>query len=128
MAMDSQVREQYNTYITGCHVLHYHQVVDAYGHLSARSKTDPSLFIMARYLPPALVSAASDIIEYRVSDAQPVDPNAPKGYSERFIHSEMYKKYPEVQSVIHSHSKEIIPFSMTNVALKTCSNTGGFLG
>ena len=119
----------YRTYITACHVLHSQKVLDAYGHLSVRHPDDSSKYIMARYLPPALVSSPNDLIEYWVADSEPVDVNAPKGYSERFIHGEVLKRYPEVNSVIHSHSKEIVPFGLvSNVQFRPCTNTAGFLG
>ena len=35
-------------------------------------------------------------------------------YSERFIHSEIYKARPDVNSVVHSHSPTVVPFSVTN--------------
>lgn len=42
-----------------------------------------------------------------------IAPGAPKGYSERCIHSEMYKRYPGVQSIIHSHSEAVVPDSIS---------------
>lgn len=48
---------------------------------------------MSKSLAPALVSGREDLEEYHVSDASPVNKDAPKGYAERFIHSEIYKKY-----------------------------------
>lgn len=70
---------------------------------------------MPRNMAPALLSSQVDIVEYRVEDASPVDPNSPPGYVERYIHSEIYKRYPEIQSVIHSHSPAILPFTITGI-------------
>src|SRR5689334_21095246 len=90
------------TLITANHILHHQgQVLDAYGHISVRHPSNRSVFLMSRYIPAALVSSPSDIVEYRVEDAEPVDPNAPRGYTERFIHSELYKRYEAVNSVCH---------------------------
>ncbi len=70
---------------------------------------------MPRNIAPALISSAADIVEYRVEDASPVDPNSPAGYVERYIHSEIYKRYPEIKSVIHSHSDAVLPFTITGI-------------
>lgn len=65
----------------------------AYGHISVRNPQNPNTFFTSKSLAPALVSGREDLEEYHVSDASPVDKEAPKGYAERFIHSEIYKKY-----------------------------------
>ena len=74
---------------------------------------DPRIFIMSRNAPPAIVSSRSDLIEYWVENAEPVDPKAAPGYAERCIHSEVLKRYPEVNSVIHSHSNAVVPFTIS---------------
>jgi ABC-type amino acid transport substrate-binding protein len=52
-------------------------------------------------------------------DGEPVDKTDQRPvYSERFIHSEMYKARPDVNSVVHSHSPTVVPFTVTNVPLK----------
>src|ERR1700691_4546466 len=66
-------------YIDGCHILHYHNLIDAYGHLSVRLSA--STFLMARYMAPALVASPDDLVVYKIEDGEPVDPNAPRGMS-----------------------------------------------
>lgn len=114
--------------VTANHILHYHRVVDAFGHVSVRHPADPSVYIMCGYMAPALVSSPSDLIHYRVSDSTPVNPNASKGYSERFIHGEIFRKYPGVNCVIHSHAEEVLPYVISDVKLKAVYHMGGFLG
>ena len=92
------------SFISGCHILHYHNVLDAYGHLSFRHPTKSDIFIMSRYIAPGTISSPNDLIEYYVENAEPVSPGAVKGYSERCIHSECYKLYPGVNAVIHRYS------------------------
>ena len=77
---------------------------------------------------PALVSSPSDLIHYHVGDSSPVDTQAKKGYQERFIHSEIYKKFPEINSVVHSHSEAVLPFTMNGVPMKPAFHIAGFLG
>ncbi|KAH7416617.1 class II aldolase and Adducin N-terminal domain-containing protein [Cadophora sp. MPI-SDFR-AT-0126] len=115
-------------FVSGCHILHYHRVLDAYGHLSVRYPTQRHLFVMARQVPLALVAAPEDLVQYRVSDASPVDPLMTDGYVERYIHSEIFKKYPEVNAVIHSYSESVIPYGIYGVPLQPCFHMAGFLG
>ena len=80
-----------------------------------RNPQNSATFFVSKSLAPALVSCREDIEEYYVEDASPVNKDAPKGYAERFIHSEVYKRYKDVNSVIHSHSEAVIPFSVSSV-------------
>ncbi|KAF2239817.1 arad-like aldolase/epimerase [Viridothelium virens] len=116
------------TFISGCHILHYQRVLDAYGHLSVRHPHDPTTFIMSRYIAPGTISSPLDLVVYHVSDASPVDPSSPPGYSERCIHSETYKRYPGVHAVIHSHSEAVVPYSVSGVPIQPCYHMAGFLG
>jgi ribulose-5-phosphate 4-epimerase/fuculose-1-phosphate aldolase len=83
---------------------------------------------MPRNTAPANVSSPEDLVQYRVADASPVDSNAPRGYLERYIHSEIYKRYPDVNGVIHSHAPEIIPYTITSSLLRPCIHMAGFIG
>ncbi len=113
--------------ITANHILHHHNVLDAYGHISVRNPTNPSRFFLSYSLAPALISSASDLVEYHISDASPVNSTA-KGYSERFIHSEILKQYPNVKSVVHSHSEAVLPYTVSGVPLQAAFHIAGFLG
>lgn len=110
--------ELFSSLITANHILHQQKVLDAYGHISVRNPQNPATFFISRSLAPALVSSREDIEEYYVEDANPVNKDAPKGYVERFIHSELYKRYSDVNSVIHSHSEAVIPFSISSVPVR----------
>ena len=83
---------------------------------------------MSRYIAPGTISSPNDLIEYYVENAEPVDPASAKGYSERCIHSECYKRYPGVNAVIHSHSEAVVPYSISGVPLRPCFHMAGFLG
>ncbi|CAK7218472.1 hypothetical protein SEUCBS140593_003555 [Sporothrix eucalyptigena] len=114
-------------YILGCHIIHHHKVVDAYGHLSVR--LSESVFLMCRYMAPALVARREDLVLYSVDTGESLQDNAPRGFSERYIHSEVYKAYPNVYAVIHSHSLDVVPFSLLpSTPLRACIHIAGFLG
>ncbi|KUI64133.1 hypothetical protein VM1G_10895 [Cytospora mali] len=115
---------QYRKFIDGCHVLHYHAVLDAYGHLSFRHPFNPQVFVMSKFIAPGTISSPDDLIEYHVSNAEPLDPSSVKGYSDRHIHSEVYKRHADVQAVIHSHAESVIPLH----DIRPYYHMAGFLG
>jgi ribulose-5-phosphate 4-epimerase/fuculose-1-phosphate aldolase len=110
--------------VAGSRVLAQHGVLDAYGHVSARSDKRPQHFIMSRSRAPALVSAA-DLMEHD-ADSEPVGDKR-KGFLERFIHGEIYRARPEVMAVVHSHSPSVIPFGVTRTKLRPVYHMGSFL-
>ncbi|MDF2114489.1 class II aldolase/adducin family protein [Roseiarcaceae bacterium H3SJ34-1] len=89
-------------------------VLDAFGHVSARHPLDKNLFFMAQSVSPELVEI-DDIMTF---DAQgnPVDDRRHASV-ERFIHAGVYARRPDVNFVVHGHTDEVIPFSITDVAL-----------
>jgi ribulose-5-phosphate 4-epimerase/fuculose-1-phosphate aldolase len=101
-------------------------VIDAYGHVSARSLTDPNRYYMSRAVAPELITEA-DIQEYDL-DSRPVAAGGPAGYNERYIHGEIYKLRPEVMSVVHNHSHSVVPFSCTPCKLRPIFHMSAFIG
>ncbi len=124
----ANLTQLFGALITASHILHFHGVLDAYGHLSVRNPNNASTFFMSRNEAPALMASASDIVEYHISDASPVEPNAPKGFTERYIHSEIFKRFSAINSVVHSHSSPVIPFSISGAPMKPSIHLAGFLG
>lgn len=114
--------------VTASHILHRHDVLDAYGHISVRSPDNAATFWMPCNMPPALVSSPDDLVEYHVESAEPVEKNAKPGYLERHIHSEIYKRFPGVNSVVHSHAGDVLPYCVSGVPLKNTIHMAGFLG
>jgi ribulose-5-phosphate 4-epimerase/fuculose-1-phosphate aldolase len=102
--------------VVGNRILYVEGIVDSYGHISARDPRNPERFLMSRARAPGLVTA-SDIMEFDL-DGEPVHDDDRPIYSERFIHSEVYRARPDVMAVVHSHSPTVIPFSVTQVPLK----------
>ena len=114
--------------ISANHILHYHSIVDAYGHISVRHPEDPSIFILSGNIAPAIVSQPSDFVHYYVANASSVNPDAPKGYIERYIHSEMYKRFSNVSTVIHAHAEDVLAYANSGVPLKPVFHMPAFLG
>lgn len=108
------------------HILADQNVLDGFGHISVRSASNPKHYFMARSLAPALVTK-DDIMEFD-ENSKPVDQRGRDMYGERFIHGEIYRARPDVQSVMHSHTPAILPFGLTSAPLKAAIHTAYFLG
>jgi ribulose-5-phosphate 4-epimerase/fuculose-1-phosphate aldolase len=111
--------------VTASHILANEGVLDSFGHASVRSARDPSHFFMPRAMPPALVTR-KDIVELDM-DCKPLQPVSFHLNGERFIHCEVYKARPDVQSVIHSHDPAVLPFGLSKVPLRPVLAQSGFL-
>jgi ribulose-5-phosphate 4-epimerase/fuculose-1-phosphate aldolase len=109
----------------GSRILADFGVLDGFGHVSARSPTNPNHFLMSRSLAPALVTP-DDIMEFDL-DGNPVDARGRRVFLERFIHAEIYRARPDVMSVVHTHSAGVIPFSVSNVPLRAMYHNPSFL-
>lgn len=114
--LKAQVKAVIEDLVIGNRILYAQDVVDGYGHISARDPRDPQRFLMSRARAPGLVTA-SDIMLFGL-DGEPIDHDGRPVYSERFIHSEVYRARSDVMAVVHSHSPTVVPFSVTQVPLK----------
>ena len=111
--------------VTGSHVLADFGVLDGFGHVSARDPNNPNHFLMSRSLAPALVTAG-DIMEFDL-DGNAVDARGRALFLERFIHAEIYKARPDVMGVVHTHSPNVIPFTISQVPLRAVFHNAAFL-
>jgi len=111
--------------ITASHILTNEGILDSFGHITVRSAKNPAHLFIPRAMPPALVTRA-DIVELDM-DCKPVAPDAPRLNGERYIHCEIYKARPDVQSVIHTHDLAVIPFTLAGVKLRPVVAQAGFL-
>src|SRR6201996_4908943 len=108
------------------HILFDQGVVDGFVHVSVRHPERSDRFLLSRSMAPALVTE-KDILEFDL-DGNPVEANAPAPYLERFIHGEIYRKREDVNSVVHSHSPSVVPFSVVpSVKLRPVCHMCGFL-
>ncbi|MCF6467777.1 class II aldolase/adducin family protein [Nonomuraea sp. MG754425] len=105
------------------HILVREGVLDAFGHVSARTAPDADTFLLSRNLAPGSVTP-SDLLVHRL-DGESDDPRRP--YLERFIHAEIYRRRPDVMAVVHSHSPSVIPFGVSDTPLRPVVHMAGFL-
>ena len=111
------------------HILATEKVVDAFGHVSARHPDYPDRYVIARAISPELVTP-DDIMEVAL-DGEVLGGDTRKAYLERYIHGAIYKARPDVQAVVHNHSKAVIPYSVTGERLRpivhSCATIGAHI-
>jgi len=112
--------------VTANHILQDQGVVDGYGHVSVRNPTNPNHFYISRWLAPDLVTP-SDIVELDL-DCVPVNGDTRKLYSERWIHSEIYRVRPDVKSIVHTHAPTVVVMGTIGEPLLPVYHMGGFIG
>ena len=101
-------------------------VVDAFGHVSIRHPDNPERYLMSCSRAPELVTAA-DIMEFTL-DGEPVDARDRQPYGERPIHGGIYEMRPEVNSVVHNHAHEILPFGITDTPMRPVAHVCAPIG
>ena len=101
-------------------------LLDAFGHVSARSPERADRFLLSRSLAPATVTDA-DLVEHDL-DGAAVDGSTRPLFLERFIHAEIYRRRPDVHSVVHSHSIAVLAFALVaDVAVRPIFHMCGHL-
>lgn len=106
-------------------ILAHEGVLDAFGHVSVRHPSDPGRYLLARSRSPELVEA-DDLIVFTL-DGTPIDDDRTP-YNERFIHGAIYEARPEIQAVVHSHAEDVLPFAVTNAALRPVVHVASCIG
>ena len=99
-----------NDLVTANRILAENDVLDSFGHVSIRHPDNPGHFLMARARAPDCVQI-DDIMEFTL-EGKVVGPEPGKPYSERFIHGAILEARPDVMSVVHNHSPNVVPFSV----------------
>lgn len=112
--------------VTANRILAAEGVVDAFGHVSARHPDDPGRFLLSRARAPELIGS-EDIMVFTLDGAPDAD-DGRKPYLERFIHGAVYEARPDIASVVHSHSRSVLPFTITGQALRPVVHSCGTIG
>jgi ribulose-5-phosphate 4-epimerase/fuculose-1-phosphate aldolase len=112
--------------VVASRILAHEGVCDAFGHVGVRSPEDPGRFLLARAVAPELVTRG-DIMEFTL-DGTPTDGDPRKPFLERFIHGALMEARPDVNAVVHSHSRGVIPFGVTGTRIRPLLHSAGVLG
>lgn len=113
--------------IDASHILFAQGVLDGFGHVSARHPADSKRFLMTRARAPSEVTA-DDIIEFDLDGKPMGGPGMDKPvFRELHIHAAVYRARPDVNGVVHSHSPNVVPFSVVETPLRPVAATVSFL-
>tara|TARA_R110000787_G_scaffold119276_2_gene230209 strand:- start:72 stop:791 length:720 start_codon:yes stop_codon:yes gene_type:complete len=123
--MDS-LQEALRELVIANRILAREGVVDAFGHVSVRHPDNPERYLMSRSRAPELITL-DDLIEFTL-DGEGIDLRDRTPYGERHIHGAIFEARPEVNSVIHNHAYELIPFGNTGTPLVPMMHTCGPIG
>src|SRR5262249_39524525 len=107
--------------VTANRILAREEVVDSFGHISARHPDRAARFSRAGGRGPDCMGR--DAIMESGLDGEPIDARGRKPYLERYIHAAAYEAKPEVQTVVHNHSPSVIPFGVTGTQIRPLLHT-----
>ena len=129
--MIPEIEQLFQALVTGGHILDKYGVLDAFGHISVRNPQDLTTFYQSS-TPAALIRSISNFSLYRIRDGRPDDSSLGDRVSpssEHHIHAALYQDFPGINSIVHSHAQDVLPFSITtNRLLHPVIHTAGFLG
>ena len=118
--------EVFDDLVAASHILAAQGVCDAFGHISARNPDNPDTYFLSCARAPQLVER-DDIMEFSF-DGTPVGGDTRKPFLERFIHGSLYEARPDVHSVVHSHSRSVLPFTVTPARLRPLVHSCATIG
>lgn len=112
--------------VTSCRILVNESVLDVFGHVAVRDPKDHDNFWLSTAKPPSVVHR--DTLLKFGADGEPVSSTSEPLFSERYIHSEIFRRRPDVFAICHHHAVSIMPFCVSDTRLAALSQTGAFLG
>lgn len=112
--------------VTANRIVAHEQVCDAYGHVSIRHPERPDRYFLAWSRSPELVEK-EDIVEFHL-DGTPVGDEQRTLYAERAIHGAIYETRSDVMAVVHNHSYQVVPFSVSDVPLRPLLHVSARIG
>lgn len=121
----SDIKTLLSDLVVASRILAHEGICDAFGHISVRHPDNPERFYLARAVAPELVTL-DDIVEFNLDGSAVSDDRKP--FLERFIHGTLMAARPDVRSVVHSHSRGVIPFGVTDTPIRPILHSCGVLG
>lgn len=104
-------------------ILANENILDAFGHVSARSVENPQHFLQSRARAPQLVERA-DILTLTL-DGEVVTQTDLKPYKERILHGAIFAARPDVMAICHFHAYPLIPFAATGIEPRPVFHVAG---
>ncbi|UES60060.1 class II aldolase/adducin family protein (plasmid) [Roseibium aggregatum] len=112
--------------VTASRILFMKDILDGFGHVSARDPEFPDTFLISRNIAPGLVTHADFMrLDFNGID---VEDSGHRPFLERFIHASIYRQRPDVNAIVHSHTPSVLPFSISKrKSLEPVMHMSGFL-
>jgi ribulose-5-phosphate 4-epimerase/fuculose-1-phosphate aldolase len=107
-------------------ILATEDIVDAFGHISARHPARTDRLLISRVRAPEQVEHA-DIVELTL-DGEPIEPTGQRNFAELALHAAVYRTRPDVMSVCHHHAPSMLAFCVTGIALVPVVHLGATMG
>jgi len=120
-ADEATLKELREKLVTANRILELEKLATPFGHVSARIPGTETLLI-ARSVAPGMVTL-DDIVVCDLN-GKILEGKYKDTYSEVAIHTEVYKKRKDVNSVVHSHSPYVIALSLTDNTVLPLTGTG----
>src|SRR5437588_6535310 len=112
----SALDERKEELVTANRILAHERVLDSFGHISVRHPENANRYLLSRARAPQLAEVG-DIMEFTL-EGKSVGAEPGKPYSERFIHGAIYEARPVVIAVVHNHSPNVVPFTVTKKEMR----------
>lgn len=113
-ADEASIKQLKEKLIVANKILDYEKLATPFGHVSVRIPGTDT-FLIARNVAPGM-NTIEDIVTCDM-DGKVLQGKYNKTYSEVVIHTGVYKKRKEFNSVIHTHSSFVIALSMTDTTV-----------
>ncbi|WP_293859323.1 class II aldolase/adducin family protein [uncultured Alsobacter sp.] len=107
-------------------ILAVENVLDGFGHVSARHPDKPDRFLITTVRAAELVRA-DDIVELDL-DGRPAEGETRRVFAERILHAAVYRLRPDVHAVCHHHAPPVLPFCVTGEPLVPVVHLGATMG
>ncbi|WP_017729140.1 class II aldolase/adducin family protein [Halalkalibacterium ligniniphilum] len=121
--MGEQKKKAKHELVQANNILYHEKVLfEAFGHISVRNPENSNEFLLSRSLAPMCVSY-EDIFTYDL-EGNCLTETDKQSYAERVIHSEIYKRNPNVHSICHNHAQALMPFTVLDIPYKPLSHYG----
>jgi ribulose-5-phosphate 4-epimerase/fuculose-1-phosphate aldolase len=101
-------------------------IIDDFGHVSVRNPENPDRYFLSRSRSPEIVTI-DDIVEFDL-EGTPVRPETRNLYKERALHGAIYMARPDVNAVTHHHARPVLPFTVTDLALRPVFHMASVIG
>ena len=123
---DPAISDVLNQLVLANRVLARENVIDDFGHVSARNPLDPGRYFLSRSRSPEIVTR-DDLMEFTL-EGEPLDQRGRAMYRERALHGAVYMARPDVQAVTHHHARPVLPFTMGQVKLRPVFHMASVIG